>query len=57
MSKHYVAKTTDGGTTWAEIILVDDRAVRQFGIAFIDANLGWIGAMPNGFATVDGGVT
>jgi len=57
VSKRYVAKTTDGGAIWAELLLVDDRAVRQFGIVFIDANRGWIGTMPNGFATVDGGAT
>jgi photosystem II stability/assembly factor-like uncharacterized protein len=50
-----VAKTTDGGKTWSEIQLVDDHQVREFGIAFIDENIGWVGAAPNGFGTNDGG--
>ncbi|MFN7374965.1 MAG: alpha/beta fold hydrolase [bacterium] len=56
-SQRFVAKTTDGGRTWAEIPLVDDAKVREFGIAFVDADTGWIGAMPHGFATTDGGKT
>jgi len=53
----FVAKTTDGGKTWTEIPLVTDHAVRQFGIAFLDEKTGWIGAMPGGFETRDGGAT
>jgi photosystem II stability/assembly factor-like uncharacterized protein/pimeloyl-ACP methyl ester carboxylesterase len=56
-SVRYVAKTLDGGKTWDELRLVDDPAVRAFGIAFVDADTGWVGATPHGFATVDGGVT
>lgn len=56
-SQRYVAKTTDGGATWTEIPLVDNHAVRQFGVAFSDANTGWVGAMPGGFYTADGGAT
>ena len=56
-SKRFVAKTMDGGKTWEEIELVDDLKVRQFGVAFIDANTGWVGAMPHGFETTDGGAT
>jgi len=51
------AKTADGGLTWTEMPLVDNAAVREFGIGFIDENRGWIGAVPNGFETRDGGVT
>lgn len=54
-SQRVVAKTTDGGRTWSEIALVDDARVREFGIAFLDAQTGWVGAMPHGFATTDGG--
>ncbi len=57
VSQRFVAKTTDGGKTWAEIPLVDDAKVREFGIAFIDERTGWIGAMPHGFATTDAGAT
>ncbi|MFM8559217.1 MAG: WD40/YVTN/BNR-like repeat-containing protein, partial [bacterium] len=56
-SQRFVAKTTDGGRTWAEIPLVDDAKVREFGVAFVDADTGWVGAMPHGFATTDGGKT
>jgi photosystem II stability/assembly factor-like uncharacterized protein len=54
-SQRVVAKTTDGGETWAEIALVDDHAVRQFGVAFIDNNIGWVGTSGAGFQTIDGG--
>lgn len=56
-SKRFIAKTTDGGATWAEVPLIDDAKVRQFGVAFIDENTGWVGAMPHGFHTADGGAT
>jgi photosystem II stability/assembly factor-like uncharacterized protein len=50
-----VAKTTDGGKTWAELDLVDDHRFREFGIAFLDENVGWVGAVPHGLGTTDGG--
>jgi len=53
----FVVKTNDGGKTWFEVPLVSDHAVRPFGIAFVDEDRGWIGAMPNGFKTVDGGLS
>lgn len=53
----FVAKTTDGGKTWAEMPLVSDPKVREFGVGFIDARTGWVGAVPNGFHTTDGGAT
>lgn len=56
-SLRYVAKTVDGGSTWDEILLCDDHAVREFGVGFVDADTGWVGAMPHGFGTVDGGST
>ncbi len=56
-SQRYVAKTTDGGNTWNEIKLVDLHAVRQFGIAFADANSGWVGTTNGGYQTQDGGAS
>jgi photosystem II stability/assembly factor-like uncharacterized protein len=56
-SQRFVLKTTDGGATWSELPLVDEHAVRQFGIGFVDESTGWVGAVPGGFATTDGGKT
>jgi photosystem II stability/assembly factor-like uncharacterized protein len=53
----FVAKTTDGGATWTELPLCTDAKVRQFGIAFATPDMGWVGAMPKGFFTRDGGKT
>jgi photosystem II stability/assembly factor-like uncharacterized protein len=56
-SARYVAKTTDGGRTWEELPLVDDHRVRPFGVGFLDDDTGFVGAMPHGFVTRDGGAT
>lgn len=56
-SKRYVAKTTDGGRTWSEVPLVDDAKVRQFGVAFVTPEHGFVGAVPRGYETRDGGAT
>lgn len=57
VTQRVVAKTTDGGKSWSEIPLVSDFAVREFGIAFADANTGWVGTTTGGFETRDGGAT
>jgi len=57
VSQRVFAKTTDGGLTWTEMPLVDNAAVREFGVGFVDERRGWIGAVPNGFETRDGGAT
>jgi photosystem II stability/assembly factor-like uncharacterized protein/pimeloyl-ACP methyl ester carboxylesterase len=51
----YVAKTSDGGDTWQEMLLDNDMAVREFGIAFVDENLGWVGTTTGGYQTTNGG--
>jgi photosystem II stability/assembly factor-like uncharacterized protein len=56
-SQRFVAKTTDGGVTWNELPVVDDAKVREFGIAFLNEKTGWIGAVPHGFFTKDGGLS
>lgn len=56
-SKRFVAKTTDGGKSWSELPLVDDAKVRAFGVGFVDERRGWVGAMPGGFETDDGGAS
>ncbi len=55
--QRYVAKTTDGGATWSELPLVNDYAVREFGVGFADEKLGWVGTTTGGYQTIDGGVT
>lgn len=56
-SARFVARTDDGGRSWRELPLVDDHGVRAFGIGFLDERTGWVGAMPHGFVTTDGGAT
>ncbi len=53
----YVVKTEDGGASWKEVAMVEDPAVQELGIGFVDERHGWVGAMPNGFETLDGGAT
>lgn len=53
----FVARTNDGGRTWRELPLILDHRVREFGVAFADERHGWVGAMPGGFETADGGRT
>jgi photosystem II stability/assembly factor-like uncharacterized protein len=50
-----IAKTVDGGKTWKELNLVEDASARQFGIGFIDENVGYVGTMNSGYETRDGG--
>jgi photosystem II stability/assembly factor-like uncharacterized protein len=57
ITQRFVAKTTDAGKTWTELPLVDDPKVRQFGVAFLNDQVGWVGATPHGFETLDGGAT
>jgi photosystem II stability/assembly factor-like uncharacterized protein len=55
VNQRYVVKTRDGGKTWTELPLVADHAVREFGIAFVNDNEGWVGTTTSGFETRDGG--
>lgn len=57
VSQRYVAKSTDGGMTWSEVPLVNEHAVREFGIGFADERTGWVGTTTGGFETRDGGAT
>jgi photosystem II stability/assembly factor-like uncharacterized protein len=56
-SQRVVVKTIDGGRTWNELALVDDFAVRQFGVGFVSPQVGWVGTSTSGFQTLDGGNT
>jgi photosystem II stability/assembly factor-like uncharacterized protein/pimeloyl-ACP methyl ester carboxylesterase len=56
-SQRFLAKTIDGGESWYELMITDDHAVREFGVAFLDADTGFVGAVPHGFVTTDGGST
>jgi photosystem II stability/assembly factor-like uncharacterized protein len=55
-TRRVFVKTTDGGKSWKEMPLVNDKAAHQFGIAFVDAKRGWIGTRSGGFETMDGGL-
>jgi len=55
VTQRYVAKTTNGGKTWREISLVTNAKVREFGVGFADEKTGWVGAVPTGYGTRDGG--
>lgn len=52
----YLAKTLDGGATWQELPFVNN-GLKAFGIGFLDANTGWVGADTGGYETLDGGAT
>ena len=54
-SQRHLAKTIDGGLSWQEVSLMDDHRVRQFGVGFINENIGWVGAIAGGYKTLDGG--
>lgn len=53
----FVAKTTDGGETWREMLVAKDKSFIEYGIAFINARHGWVGGFPRGYETRDGGAT
>ncbi|MDQ2860317.1 MAG: hypothetical protein M3T55_06240 [Pseudomonadota bacterium] len=55
--RRYVAKTTDGGETWRELEVTDDKALIEYGVAFVDARHGWVGGDPTGYETRDGGLS
>jgi photosystem II stability/assembly factor-like uncharacterized protein len=57
VTQRYVAKTTDGGKSWTELPVINDHPFREFGIAFLDENIGWIGGSTTGVETRDGGAT
>jgi photosystem II stability/assembly factor-like uncharacterized protein len=56
-SHRYVAKTTDEGKTWHELPLADDGTQQEFGVGFVSADVGWVGATRGGYQTLDGGKT
>ena len=57
VASRFVVKSDDGGDTWRELPVVDDASMQEFGIGFVDDRHGWIGALPTGFETIDGGAT
>ncbi|MBV6478219.1 MAG: Ycf48-like protein [Ignavibacteria bacterium] len=55
--ERYFIKTTDGGSTWIQILLPFPGMITQ-GIGFINSTTGWIGGdMENTIGTTDGGLT
>jgi photosystem II stability/assembly factor-like uncharacterized protein len=57
ITQRYVVKTIDGGLTWTELPLVNDPKCTEFGIAFANNELGWVGTRRTGYETTDGGKT
>ena len=57
VTERFVAKTTDGGNTWVEIPLVNDKEAQEFGVGFIDEERGWVGGFRTGYETIDAGKT
>ncbi len=57
LGQRYVLKTVDGGKSWVEMPLVNDFAVREFGVGFATPQLGWVGTTKGGFETRDGGAS
>ncbi len=52
-----IVKTTNGGDTWVELPLVLNAQAREFGIGFINPDIGWVGTVDQGYQTIDGGET
>jgi photosystem II stability/assembly factor-like uncharacterized protein len=52
-----IAKTIDGGLTWQELPLVQDAKAREFGVGFLNENIGFVGTVTSGYYTKDGGHT
>jgi len=52
-----VIRSDDRGATWREIEMAQDASARQFGIGFVNADIGFVGTAAGGFATRDGGKT
>jgi photosystem II stability/assembly factor-like uncharacterized protein len=52
--RRYVAKTTNGGNSWNELLL-GSGARKEFGIAFVNDSTGWLGTDATGYFTKDGG--
>lgn len=55
LAQKVVAKTVDGGETWQEIPLALGGEIQEFGVGFLDENIGWVGAMDGVWNTTDGG--
>ena len=52
-----IIKTNDGGKSWKEQNLVDNKMAREFGVGFVNEKLGFVGTRTGGFETTDGGKT
>ena len=53
--KRVVAKTSDAGLHWAEVLVAEDHELTEFGIAFLNSLHGWLGGAKQDYETVDGG--
>jgi photosystem II stability/assembly factor-like uncharacterized protein/pimeloyl-ACP methyl ester carboxylesterase len=57
VKQQHIIKTTDGGETWNELDLCEDASAREFGIGFINEQVGFVGTMNSGYKTLDGGLS
>lgn len=55
--RRVIVKTSDGGATWRELPIAESPKLQLFGIGFVDAQRGWVGARGEGYETRDGGAT
>ena len=53
--KRFVAKTSDGGLHWTEILVTEDHDLTEFGIGFLSPTQGWLGGAKQDYETRDGG--
>ena len=54
--ERFVVKTTDGGSSWTDLPLVNTGA-KAFGVGFLNENTGWVGCDHSIYETTDGGLT
>ena len=57
ITQRSIIKTTDNGSTWKELPLETDFNLREFGVGFINEQVGFVGTTVGGYQTTDGGAT
>lgn len=57
VTQRSIIKTIDGGNTWNELPLENNFNLREFGVGFINEQVGFVGTTVGGYQTTDGGTT